>query len=192
MNAQKITVKLFLADPAQAHAVKMLPVFQSWIQARAMDEHLAIDVADYDHVPGGPGIVLVTHEANLYLDSVGGRPGLLYQRKQPLPGSFVERLATILRYTLLAAARLEDYPGLKFRTDEVEVKIADRLLAPNTAATFEAVRGDVEAVLGNVLGPVGLEHHADSRSLFGITARAKGGMKTVAEVLGKLGVSVGS
>src|SRR3954471_18699475 len=95
MNAQKLCVKLFLKDPAQLHGVKLVPVFQSWIQMHAVEDHLAIDVADYEHVPDGPGTVLVTHEANFSLDNGGGRPGLLYQRKQPLPGTFGDRLATI-------------------------------------------------------------------------------------------------
>src|SRR4051812_22645553 len=99
MNAQKLAVKLFLQDPSQAHGLKLLPVFQQWIQFHAMDEHLMIDVADYDHVPDGPGTVLVSHEANLYVDHLGGRPGLTYQRKQPLPGPFADRVATIFRYT---------------------------------------------------------------------------------------------
>jgi hypothetical protein len=185
MNAQKIIVKLFLQDPAQAHSVKMLPVFQSWIQVRAMEEHLMIDVADYDHVPDGPGIVLVTHEANVYVDGLGGRGGLSYQRKQPLPGTFAERLAAILRYTLQAAARLEDHPGLKFRTDEFSVKIADRLLAPNTPATLEAVKGDVQAVGAKLLGPVQLCHNADARQLFEVAVRGQQAGATLSDLLAK-------
>src|SRR3954447_5457899 len=155
MNAQKLAVKLFLQDPSQAHGLKLLPVFQQWIQFHAMDEHLMIDVADYDHVPDGPGTVLVSHEANLYVDHLNGRPGLTYQRKQPLPGPFADRLATVFRYTLDAAARLEQNPGLRFRTDEVSVRIADRLLAPNTPETFEAVRRDLEAFTLTLFGPGG-------------------------------------
>jgi len=103
---------------------------------KAIEDHLPIDVTDYEHVPDGPGTVLITHEANFSMDATAGRPGLLYQRKQPLPGDFKDRLATTLRHTLLAAARLETHPGLKFRTDELTIKIADRLLAPNTSETF--------------------------------------------------------
>src|SRR5439155_26999201 len=84
MNAQKLCIKLFLKDPAQLHGVKLVPIFQSWIQMHAIEDHLAIDVADYEHVPDGPGTVLVTHEANFALDNTGGRPGLLYQRKQQI------------------------------------------------------------------------------------------------------------
>jgi hypothetical protein len=175
MNAQKLAVKLFLADPSQAHGLKLLPVFQQWIQFHAMDEHLMIDVADYDHVPDGPGTVLVTHEANLYLDHLNGRPGLSYQRKQPLPGPFVERLATAVRHVLAAAARLEENPGLHFRTDEISVRIADRLLAPNTTETFEAVRRDLEAFTQNLFGPQGnyeITHNPAPDKLFEVTIKS--------------------
>ena len=174
MNAQKLAVKLFLQDPSQAHGLKLLPVFQQWIQLHAMDEHLMIDVADYDHVPDGPGTVLVTHEANLYVDHLNGRPGLTYQRKQPLPGPFADRVATVFRHVLAAAARLEENPGLRFRTDEVSFRIADRLLAPNTSETFEAVRRDLEAFTQSLFGPQGnyeITHNPGPDKLFEATIK---------------------
>jgi hypothetical protein len=188
MNAQKLAVKLFLADPSQAHGLKLLPVFQQWIQLHAMDEHLMIDVADYDHVPDGPGTVLVTHEANLYLDHLGGRPGLSYQRKQPLPGPFADRLATVFRYVLQAAARLEEHPGLRFRTDELSVRIADRLLAPNTSETFESVRRDLETFTQNLFGPQGnyeITHDPAPDKLFEVTIKSNKNVP-VADLLTRL------
>ena len=175
MNAQKLAVKLFLQDPAQAHGLKLLPVFQQWIQLHAVEEHMAIDVAEYDHVPDGPGTVLVTLEANLYLDHLDRRPGLSYQRKQPLPGPFADRLATVFRYTLEAAARLEQHPGLRFRTDEITVRIADRLLAPNTPETFESVRRDLEAFTLKLFGPkspLELTHNPAPNKLFEVTIKS--------------------
>jgi len=153
MNAQKLAVKLFLRDPSQAHGLKLVPVFQSWIQTHALDDHLLIDVADYDHVIDGPGTVLVAHEANLALDSTGGRPGLLYQRKQPLPGPFADRAAAILRYAATAAARLQEQTRLTFRTDEITFRISDRLLAPNTQETFAAVQPDLQRITRDLFGP---------------------------------------
>ena len=176
MNAQKLCVKLYLKDPAQLHGVKLVPVFQSWIQLHAVENHLAIDVADYEHVPDGPGTVLVTLEANFSLDNGGGRPGLLYQRKQPLEGGFEERLAAVFRATLQAAARLEEYPGLAFATDEISFRIADRLLAPNTAETFAQVKPGLEAFLGKLLGAgkFTLEYKSSPRKLFEVTINAAG------------------
>jgi hypothetical protein len=187
MNAQKLCVKLFLKDPAQLHGVKLVPVFQSWIQMHAVEDHLAIDVADYEHVPDGPGTVLVTHEANFSLDSGGGRPGLLYQRKQPLPGSFGERLATVFRAVLQGAARLEENPGLAFRTDETSFRIADRLLAPNTAETFAGLKPELEAFLRKLFGSATfqLEHKASAEKLFEVAIKSAT-TASVADLLGRL------
>jgi hypothetical protein len=187
MTSQKLCVKLFLKDPAQLHGVKLVPVFQSWIQMHAVEDHLAIDVADYEHVPDGPGTVLVTHEANFALDSTGGRPGLLYQRKQPLPGAFGQRLAPIFRAALQAAARLQENPGLAFRTDEIAFRIADRLLAPNTPETFAAVTPELENFLRKLLGstPFQLEHRPSPRTLFEVTINSTTSA-SVSDLLAKL------
>src|SRR6266550_1873326 len=185
MDSQKLCLKLFLKDPAALHGVKLLPVFQSWIQTHAIEDHLAIDVADYEHVPDGPGTVLVTHEANFSTDSANGRPGLLYQRKQALPGTFGERLPIMFRHTLLAAARLEQNPGLKFRTDEMLFRIADRLLAPNTVETFNAVKPDLEAFLRTLFGAsvsFDLAHNPSPRGLFEVTIKS-GASATVRDLL---------
>ena len=63
---------------------------------------IAIDVADYTHLPDGPSVLLVGHEGNYALDCRDGRQGLYYYRKRrtaqrltgcwdgvwwPLPGS---------------------------------------------------------------------------------------------------------
>ena len=190
MNAQKLCVKLFLQDPAQLHGHKLVPIFQSWIQLHAIENHLAIDVADYEHVPDGPGTVLVTHESNFSLDSAAGRAGLLYQRKQPLAGGFEERLASVFRYALQGAARLEEHPGLKFRTDEILFRIADRLLAPNSAETFEAVKGALETFLLKLLGAGAsfrLESKPSALTLFEVMISGSGG-QSVSELASRIGL----
>jgi hypothetical protein len=173
MNAQKLCVKFFLKDPAQLHGLKLLPVFQSWIQMHAVEDHLLIDVADYEHVPDGPGTVLVAHEANFSLDSAGGRPGLLYQRKQPLGGDPGERVASVFKYALRAAARLEEDQGLIFRTDEILFRIADRLHAPNNARTFAAVKPALEGFFSKLPGisSFQLEHVSSPLTLFEVVIR---------------------
>jgi hypothetical protein len=65
MNAFKIAVKLF-APHAQVPEGALIPIYHHWIQNHSIPDHLLIDVADYEHVPEGPGTVLVAHEANIY------------------------------------------------------------------------------------------------------------------------------
>ena len=189
MNAQKLCVKLYLQDPGQLHGLKMVPIFQSWIQMHAVEDHLAIDVADYEHVPDGPGTVLITHEANFSMDAAGGRPGLLYQRKQPLAGGLEERIGNVFKYALEAAARLEEGQGLRFRTDEILFRIADRLNAPNEVETFEAIKPALEGVLGKLFGTggFGLEYAPSALGLFEVVISVSGSGR-VSEMAARAGL----
>ena len=82
MDAHKISAKLFAASDAFEPA-EFVPVFHRWIQTRSLEDHLLIDVADYAHVPAGPGSLLVASEANIHMDRGENRVGLLYVRKRP-------------------------------------------------------------------------------------------------------------
>jgi len=129
----KIDLKVLAAKrPVQLeHAI---PVFHGWIRERSLDE-LMVDVADYTHVPDGPGVVLVCHDAIYSLDQGGGELGLLYSRRHethPSLGaisSLDDRLASVFRRALSACARLErerDLAGLSFPGDRFELSINDR------------------------------------------------------------------
>ena len=74
-DLHRIGIKIASADGALP-ARELVPVFHRWIQTGAVPGHLLIDVADYDHVPEGPGILLVAHEGNLGMDLIGGTLGL--------------------------------------------------------------------------------------------------------------------
>ena len=63
MNVQHVNVKIFAEDPA-IELDGAIPVFHRWIQ-RNVCEELLIDVADYRHVPAGPGVLLVGHDIRL-------------------------------------------------------------------------------------------------------------------------------
>ena len=53
-------------------------------------------MADYAHVPDGPGVMLIGHEADRSLDLGEGRPGVLYQRKRDGEGSLEDRFAAAI------------------------------------------------------------------------------------------------
>ncbi len=156
MDSHKIIVKLFVKDASQLDVHEFVPIFHSWIQQRSIPDHLVIDVSDYAHVHHGPGTLLVTHEANFYTDQGEGRLGLMYQRKQPFPGTFTDRLRQAFVATLQACQRLEADSRLagriKFKTDEALIAIPDRLRAPSNPQTFEAVRGDLQQFFESAYG----------------------------------------
>jgi hypothetical protein len=156
MDSHKIVVKLFVEDGSRIDAHEFVPVFHSWIQQKRVTDHLLIDVADYAHVHHGPGTLLVTHEANFYTDRGEGRLGLMYQRKQPVPGTFADRLRQAFVATLEGAKRLETDEKLagriRFKTDEILIGIYDRLNAPSTPETFNAVRADLQRFFEEAYG----------------------------------------
>ncbi len=152
-DLQRFAVKLFAAPPAAVETAEFIPVFHRWIRDGAV-EGLLIDVADYGHLPDGPGVVLVGHEADYFMDSMEGPLGLLYNRKQPSPGGLAERLEAAFRAAEAACSRLEEeFPGrLSFRRGEALFLSNDRLLAPNDEPTFAALRPALEAAATAVFG----------------------------------------
>ena len=159
---QRFSLKLF-ADPASAGAPStIIPVFHKWIQEHAVPG-LLIDVADYTHLVDGPSVLLVAHEANYALDETGGRPGLSYTRKQPLEGTFGERMAAAAAALIAAARRLEQDTsrmtggGLTFPGNELEFAANDRLAAPRSAGTESALRNELAGFGGRLFDGADVE-----------------------------------
>jgi hypothetical protein len=174
MDLQKINVKFFAVENEPVPLTAFIDIFHSWIQASDGIYH---DVADYSHMTNGPGIVLVAHDANVHIDETGGRRGLLYTQKALLPGSNQERLRVVLHAALENCRKLEQEPAvrekLKFSGDEVLISVNDRLLAPNTTESFQALKPDVEAVAGQLFNGASfaLSYKEDSRRRFSIAVR---------------------
>jgi hypothetical protein len=190
MEAHKLQLKIY-ATPAAAKAVSpeaFIPVFHRWIKDHVLPE-LTIDVANYGHVPEGPGVVMIGHGSDYFMDEGEGRLGLLHNRKRsgPAPG---ERLTDLARRTLHAATLLEKDPTLtgklQFATNELLFRVNDRLAAPNTDATFAALKGELEA-LGKQLfgGAVELQRVGGPKELFAV--RLKGAGAPLATLLERAG-----
>ena len=135
---------------------------------------LLIDVADYTHLPTGPLALLVGHEGRYVLDRSGDRLGLQYVRTQPLDGPLETRLRTVAAMLLRAARRLEKDAApagpVRFRGDEIDWIVNDRLLAPNKPDTLLAVRPAFESFLDALSGgaPWTLTPRSESGTRFGI------------------------
>lgn len=169
---QHLNVKLPVQPGTDMDLAAAVPVFHSWIQGQVCDE-LLLDVADYTHVPDGPGIVLIGHEANYALDNTDGRLGVRYNRKAPLPGTNQERLEQATRSALRAFARLQQDLKLDFNGREIEIFINDRLLAPNTLQTRTAAEPEFQRLLNKLWVGVDytLTYPTEPRRLFGVRAQ---------------------
>ena len=192
IELQHINVKLFVRDPEQVDLEAVVPVFHGWIQGQIFDE-LLLDVADYSHVPDGPGVVLIGHEADYALDNTDGRLGVRYNRKAPLPGSNRERLAQATRSALSAFQRLEQDFNLHFNGREIEIVVNDRLLAPNTDASRQAAEPELKEFLDQLFdgAEYSLEYPSERRKLFGVTVTAARDFSTQ-ELLAKLSIPAGA
>ena len=183
MDTPKYDLKLFVRDASSLELDAFIPVFHHWIQSRALDD-LLIDVVDYRHVPHGPGIILIGHDAQYGMDNaVAGRPGLLYSRRRETHASrtdirsIPQRLQSVFRDTLTACRLLEAEPGLQtsvqFRTDELLLRVNDRLHAPNTDDAFTALQTHLEPFLQQLFpaNTVKVEHLSDAKT--SLTAHVK-------------------
>jgi hypothetical protein len=170
---QHVRVKIFARESVDLGAA--IPVFHRWIQDRICPEML-IDVADYRHVPNGPGVVLMGHEASYSLDNTKGRLGLLYNRRQA-GGAAQENLKQAYDAAAAACERLETDPAfngkLKFDTGECELSINDRLLAPNTDETYRSLKPELDRFFGGIWKTYSIERTGEPRELFSVGVKAK-------------------
>jgi hypothetical protein len=152
LDIQRLGAKLFAENPQVVRAETYIGMFHRWIQARDLDG-TPIDVADYKHVPDGPGIMLIAHDADRSIDFADGRPGAIYQRKRDLAGSLEERLVAVIRAADATADRIEadeSADGVRFGRDEIELRFHDRRLAPNSDEGLAAVADAVRSALAEV------------------------------------------
>ncbi len=177
MDLQRIGIKFFAELPAPVDLSRFIPLFHRWIQTAAV-EGLLIDVADYSHVPDGPGIMLIAHEGHYAIDSTGGRVGLLYDRKRHLDGDPAAGLGAACRVALRACQQLESAEELKgsmrFPGDELQIIANDRLAAPNTDQTMAAFQPLLRPLLGTLYGDGKWEisRPEDRRERFSVTVKA--------------------
>ncbi len=192
MDLQKVVVKFFAADPASVKLDEFIPVFHRWIQKHAVDGML-IDVADSGHLPQGPGVALVAHEADYFMDTMEGPLGLLYNRKISSSGRLSDRIASAFKAALSACVKLETEPEfqgrLKFRASEALFLANDRLNAPNTDEAFQALRSDLSAALSKVY-PTNVELRRvseDPRSRLTVQVASREPVPDVTSLLARLG-----
>jgi hypothetical protein len=178
MNPQRLAIKFFTTEPiARERLHPFIGVFHRFIQQAAVPG-LLIDVADYAHVPDGPGVILIGHEVDYAIDLAGGRTGLLTTRKR---AGDAAQLAELFRDALgkaLAAARAieaDDSISVRFVPDAIEIAVPDRLAAPNTALAFESVCKELEPVASAVFGAAArFENAAGSDPRRALTLRLSG------------------
>jgi len=177
MEIQHVNVKLMLSPRKDFDFAPLVPIFNTWIQNQA-PEDLLLDIADYRHVPNGPGVIVIGHQGNYSVDNTDARLGVRYNRKAALDGTNQDRLKQAAQAALVACRRLEEEPllgkTLSFGGQELDIFINDRLLAPNVDATRKALHPELESFSRKLFGGAqcAFGYSTDPRSLFTVTLRA--------------------
>jgi len=177
MELQHVNVKIPVQGAMDVDPARFIPVFHEWIRQESLEE-LLIDVADYRHVPAGPGVMLIGFEADYNMDHADGMWGMRYNRKARLDGNNADRfrqaLAAAAGACLLLETELAAEGGLTFSRSAFELFINDRAIAPNTPQTWAASEGELKAFAAAVLGhdEFTLTPQADPRRAFGATITA--------------------
>lgn len=177
MTLQHVNIKLLAENPAQADLEPLIPIFHEWIQKQIFAEML-LDVADYRHVPGGPGVMLIGLQADYSVDNTDERLGVRYNRKAGLDGSNADRLQQAARSALSAFQKFEEEPRLggklRFDGQQMEIFVNDRALAPNNSDTRKAADAELQAFFKKLFA--GSEYtfafNQDPRRLFGATVKS--------------------
>ena len=153
MDLYKFGIKFFAADADGFDLLRLIPVYHRWIQQNALD-NLLIDVADYSHVPAGPGVMLIAHEGNYALDETGHERGVVYYSKRPLTGELSERFGLVASKALRAAQLMsEDVElggALNVPGNRLEFFANDRLVAPNNDSAFAQLEPALKTFLDHL------------------------------------------
>ena len=174
MELQKLNVKVFVEQPNLVPLTDFIEIFHGWIQATDGDYH---DVADYSHMQAGPGVVLIANDANVSIDEVQNRRGLLFSQKAPLSGSNREKLRRVLRSALENCRKLEEEPTLRgrlrFDLTETVISLNDRLIGTNSEQSFKEIKDDIAAVAQELFGAseIDIERDNDPRQRLNVTLK---------------------
>ena len=177
MDFQHVNVKLLVNEPESVDLEPLIPVFHGWIQKQVCEE-LLLDIADYRHVPEGPGVVIIGHQADYSVDNTNGRLGVRYNRKAPLDGSNQDRLKQATCSALKAFQKLEAEAALagklRFNGHDVELFINDRLLAPNREEMRRALDGEFRRLFDKLFraNDYVMSYDADPRRLLGLSVKS--------------------
>jgi hypothetical protein len=174
MELQHLMIKIPVDGALGLDSAKIVDIMHQWVAGQVMPGVLLVDVAELLHVPNGPGVIAVGHEADFALDHTGGTWGALYRRKTILSGNNQARLVRAIQSAAQIALRLQAaFPeAIKFSRTEFDLIVNDRGIAPNTAETYAAALPEIEEGLRAMLGHGDFKlvrHDAERRQRFGVT-----------------------
>ena len=135
-------------NPEEVDLEPLIPIFHGWIQGQVFDE-LLLDVADYRHVPAGPGVVLIGLQATTAWTIPTTVSACATTARLRSTGAIRIACKQAARAALTACQRLEQEPRLggklRFNGQESKFSSTTGSLAPNHDATRAAAESDFQA-----------------------------------------------
>ena len=192
MQPHKLQLKLFTDRAVGLSPEAFVVVFHGWIKKKLLPE-LMIDVANYAHVPKGPGVALIGHGNDYFIDEGDGRLGLLLQpqaRRARPRAAALRRVSPHAARGVAARGRRVARGGRRqgaLPHRRAAAAHQRRLAAPNSDATFAAIKPELDAFCRELFGaPRDITRTGDAKGLFSVKI-ATGAKTDVATLLARLG-----
>ena len=176
LDLARIQVKILSNAAVDISLDPFLEIFNRWRKEKHPLEW--VDLADYAHVPKGPGIVLIGNRGNLSFDLGDPAPWILYAAKKGLTGTHRERLQSAFLTGMDLSSRLSmenNFPReVRLQTSALELRFNDRLATANSEATDIEIRPAIVDTLNALMGTGNyrMKSMPDPRSSYGWSVRA--------------------
>ncbi|GIX05771.1 MAG: hypothetical protein KatS3mg115_0174 [Candidatus Poribacteria bacterium] len=182
---KRIDLKFYAQNPEAIDYPALTEVFIRWSKE---DPNRWLDIADYLHVPSGPGLLLIGNDYHIGVDNHKDRPGFLFSLREPLEGPTEERIAGALRLAIQIGADLEaeETIRVRFGVDPIEFIVNDRMYFPNEPEVYAALEGAIREGFRQVFSEVSVERHDDPKKRLGATIRT-GDRRTLSQVREEIG-----
>ena len=148
VDLERFCIKFFARPGTNIDEAILIEIFHEWIRLHKLKGTL-IDVADYRHVPEGPGVMLISHEINYAMDHGDDQLGIYAQLKLGQEATHRDRIVNLVR-SVASFGQLIEHDArmagqLSFEGGKFHYMPNDRLQAPNTDEAFADLQPDLEA-----------------------------------------------
>ena len=191
MDLQQINIKIFVSEDSQIVYTNFIKVFNRWMEEAEQDDYL--NYADYSFTHAGPGVLLISKQANYSIDYSDLQHGFLYNQKHNVSGENQEKIHNSFIKALSLAEKLQSSSELeeqvRFDGNQTLFFINNRNIATNTDKSFELVQEELRPILELMYGNhdfVLSRAYEDPRKRFGIRVSSKSSNGDLSNLLGNL------
>ncbi len=176
-DLQRIDLKVLAIAPAKPPLDPILTIFDRWRKEEDAPSDW-VDLADYAHMPQGPGVMMAGKRENFAVDTNEPGLGILLQTRKDLDGAVEQRFLEAFRRHLRLAARLAgeaEWPSeIKVDSSKWLITVNDRLHFPNNDESEHELKTGLVAALDHIFGQNGyqLKRDEDQRHRYGYALQA--------------------